>query len=159
MEHVNDIKLLDYVGGRLPVSETEQVRRHIAECSTCASRYREVLATWDALGEWRIDSAAHQVARRIEALAAGTGSQGRPGPKLLIPSSTTLVAALRIAAAIIIATTGGYILGRYSAPRSVPSTPAAVGGPRYLAALDFEWSSDLTWTVLDEDIASGANRQ
>ena len=159
MEHVNDIQLLDYVGGRLPASQTDQVRRHIAECDACANRYREALATWDALGEWRIDSSAHQVAGRIESLAAQAEFQQRPLRKVVMPLRNSLVAALRIAAAIIIAISGGYVLGKYSTPQNVPDIPAAEAGPRYLAALDFEWSSDLTWTVLEEDTAGGANRQ
>jgi len=159
MEHVNDLKLLDYVGGRLPAAESEQVRRHIAKCSACASRYREALATWDALGEWRIDPSAHQVAGRIETLAAQAESQQRPKRTMLIPLRDSLVAALRIAAAIIIATSGGYVLGKYSTPQNAPITPMVETGPRYLAALDFEWSSELTWTVLEENTAGGANRQ
>lgn len=159
MEHVTEIKLLDYVGGRLPASETEQVRRHIVECSACANRYRQALAMWDALGEWQIDSSAHQIAGRIEALARQGESRQRPGPKVLIPLRDSLASTLRIAAAIIIAITGGYILGKYSAARPVPEAPTADGGPRYLAALGFEWSSDLTWTVLEEETPSGASRQ
>ncbi len=159
MEHVTEIKLLDYVGGRLPASETEQVRRHIVECSACANRYRQALAMWDALGEWQIDSSAHQIAGRIEALAKQAESQPRPEPRVLMPLRDSFVAALRIAATVVIAISSGYVLGKYSASRPVPEAPTADGGPRYLAALGFEWSSDLTWTVLEEETPSGASRQ
>jgi anti-sigma factor RsiW len=160
MKHVNNIKLLDYVAGKLPVSEAEQVRRHIVECSDCASRYREALATWGALGEWRVDPSAHLIAERIETLTIeNVPERQQQPPKAMIPLRSSFVAALRIAAAVIIAATCGYVLGKYSAPRSAPEPPAAGGGPRYLAALDFQWSSGLTWTVLEQDAASGANRQ
>jgi anti-sigma factor RsiW len=159
MEHINNILLLDYVGGRLTPSESEQIQRHLAECSVCASRCHEVQVTWEILGEWQVDSAAHEIAERIETLAIENVPQQQPEPKTFVPLRSSFVAALRIAAAVIIATTGGYILGKYSAPRSAPEAPAAGGGPRYLAALDFQWSSELTWTVLEQDTSSGANRQ
>jgi hypothetical protein len=114
---------------------------------------------WDALGEWRIDSAAHQVAGRIETLSAQTKLQQHPERKVLIPLRDSLFAAIRIAAAIIIATVGGHLLGRYSAASNEIIAVISTEKPQYLAALDFEWSSDLTWTVLEEDNAGGANRQ
>lgn len=159
MEHVNDITLLDYVGGRLPAAEADHVRRHLAECSACAARYRDTLAMWDALGEWRVDSSAHQIADRIEELTTKAEPTQDMGKTVLMPIRVTLFAALRIAAAIIIAISAGYALGMYTAPRNVSTPPAAETTPRYLAALDFQWSSDLTWTVLQEDTSGGANRQ
>jgi len=150
---------LDYVAGRLTAPESEQVREHIAACSACASRSRETAAVWNALGKWQVDTSGHEVATRVETLAAGS-PPGRQ-PRLTAPVSfrKSVFAALRIAAAIIIAVTGGHLLGRYSAPRSGADAPAADSGPRYLAALGFEWSSELTWTVLEEDAPSGANQQ
>lgn len=159
MEHINDIKLLDYVGGKLAAAESEQVQRHISECTTCASRYQEALATWGALGQWRIDSSTHQIAGRIEALASQAESEQRTERRVLLPMRYSLFSALRIAAAIVISIIGGYMLGRYTAPRNVPNMPGSEAAPRYLAALDFEWSSDLTWTVLQEDTTGGVNRQ
>jgi anti-sigma factor RsiW len=154
MEHISEIILLDYVAGRLEASESEQVRQHIAVCSDCASRHENIAQTWDALGHWQIDSSAHQVADHIEALAAESQSR----PKIFISLRSPATAALRIAAAVILAVAGGHWLGRYG----VPSTPPPAGpdeGPRYVAALGFEWSSGLTWAVLEEDNPGGMNQQ
>ncbi|UCC99085.1 MAG: zf-HC2 domain-containing protein [Phycisphaerales bacterium] len=155
MEHVGEIRLLDYVAGRLGASESQQVRRHIAECKACASRCREATETWNTLGHWQIDSLTHQVADRIEALAA----EREPGRKVLISFGSSAAAALRIAAAVILAAGGGHLLGRYSGPPNTPQPAAPDEGPRYVAALGFEWSSGLTWAVLEEDNAGGVNQQ
>ncbi len=150
MEHISEIKLLDYVAGRLPGSEIEHIRRHIAQCGDCATRCRQVRQMWDALGKWQIDSSAHQIADRVEALAAESKSQRRPLHKVF--------AVLRIAAAIILAVGGGYLLGRFTTSSSEPTAIISTDKPHYLAALGFEWSSELTWTVLEEDVQSGANQ-
>jgi anti-sigma factor RsiW len=159
MEHISDLKLLDYVAGRLTAPESEHVREHIAACSACASRRREAAAVWNALGKWQVDASAHPVAGRIEALAAESPPDRQPRLTALLPFRKSVLAVLRIAAAIIIAVTGGHLLGRYSAPRSAPGAPTADSMPRYIAALGFEWSSELTWTVLQEDVPGGANLQ
>ena len=150
MEHISDIKLLDYVAGKLAGKEIEQVRWHIAECADCASRYQQARLLWHTLGKWQVDPSAHQIAGRVEALAAERQSQHRPVHKVF--------AAFRIAAAIILAIGGGHLLARFSAPSNEPTAIISTDKPQYLAALGFEWSSELTWTVLQEDVQSGANQ-
>jgi anti-sigma factor RsiW len=159
MEHISDIKLLDYVGGKLAAQESEQVRRHIAECSGCAGRHQQTRQMWGALGAWQVDSSAHQIADRIEVLAGESELQRRLARKALVPSRGSLLAALRIAAAIIIGGGGGHLLGRFTAPSGESTPVISTDKPQYLAALGFEWSSELTWTVLQEDVQNGANQQ
>ncbi len=158
MEHISEIKLLDYVADKLPASESEHIRRHIAQCSDCASRCQQVRQMWDTLGNWQVDSSAHQVADRIEALAAESESRRHSKRKVLIPWPSSVLAVVRIAAAIILAVGGGHLLGRFTTPSSEPTPTISTDKPQYLAALGFEWSSDLTWTVLEEDVQSGANQ-
>ena len=159
MEHISEIKLLDYVAGKLAGAETEQVRRHIAECSDCASRHQQTRQMWDTLGAWQVDSSAHQIADRIEALAVESKPQRRPERKVSIPFRSSVLAAFRIAAAIILAIGGGHLLGRFSAASNEPTAIISPDKPQYLAALGFEWSSELTWTVLEENAQNGANQQ
>ena len=159
MEHISEIKLLDYVAGKLAPSETEQVRRHIAECADCAGRHQKTRQMWDTLGKWQVDSSAHHIADRIEVLAAESKPQRRPERKALVPFRSSVLAALRIAAAIILAVGGGHVLGRFTAASSERTATISTDKPGYLAALSFEWSSELTWTVLQEDAQSGANQQ
>jgi len=157
MEHISEITLLDYMAGKLAADESEPVRRHIAECSACASRHQQTRQMWDTLGEWQVDSSAHQVADRIEVLANESERQRRPERKILIPLRSSVLAAFRIAAALILAVGGGHLLGRFSAASDEPTAVISTDKPRYIAALGFEWSSELTWTVLDEDAQSGAS--
>jgi anti-sigma factor RsiW len=159
MEHTTEIELLDYVAGRLAASETDQVRRHIAECADCAGRYRQTRQMWDTLGKWQVDSSDHQIADRIQALAAESKPQRRPEPRVFFPFRGSVLAALRIAAAIILAVGGGHLLGRFTAASNEPTAIISTDKPRYIAALGFEWSSELTWTVLEENEESGANPQ
>jgi anti-sigma factor RsiW len=158
MEHISEIRLLDYVAGRLPGAESELVRRHIAECADCASRHQQTLETWETLGKWQVDSSAHQIADRIEALSAESKHQRRPEPRVFFPLRSSVLAAIRVAAAIILAVGGGHLLGRFTAASNQQTATISTDKPGYLAALSFEWSSELTWTVLQEDAQSGANQ-
>lgn len=154
MRHIDDSEIYQYVSGGLPEAKVQQIRRHVAECEACRSRYQDAVALWDTLGRWQVDSSGHQIADRIEALAAKTEPDQREKKTGTIPFIRSFASAFRIAAAIIIAIGGGHLLGRYSLPRSKPVPSVTQDRPKYVAALDFEWSSELTRTVLEEDTAS-----
>ncbi len=151
MRHISDSEIYQCLSGGLPEAKVQQIRRHVAACEVCQSRYRDAVALWDTLGRWQVDSSSHQVADRIEALAAETESDRRKNRMRTIPFIQSFASAFRIAAAIIIAIGGGHMLGRYSLPRSRQVTSVAQDRPKYVAALGFEWSSELTWTVLEEE--------
>ena len=70
-------------------------------------------------------------------------------------SHTPSRTAARVAAAIILAIWGGHLLGEYGQSPSTPDVPMPQEKPRYVAALGFEWSSELTLTVLDEETTPG----
>jgi len=154
MRHIDDSEIYKYVSGELPEAKVRQIRRHVAECEDCQSRYQDAAALWDTLGSWQIDSSGHQIAGRIEAIAAKTEYERRESRTRTIPFIRSFASALRIAAAIIIAIGGGHMLGRYSLPRNKPVASVTQDKPKYVAALGFEWSSELTWTVLEEDTIS-----
>jgi len=154
MRHIDDSEIYKYISGGLPEAKVQQIRRHMAECEACRSRYQDAVALWDTLGFWQVDSSGHQIADRIEALAAKTESDQRENRTRKIPFIRTLGAIFRVAAAIIIAIGGGHLLGKYSLPRSNSATFVTQDRPKYVAALGFEWSSELTWTVLEEETVS-----
>jgi anti-sigma factor RsiW len=154
MRHIDDSEIYQYVSGGLPEAKAQQIRRHIAECEACRSRYQDVVALWDTLGIWQVDSSGHQIAGRIEAIAAKADSDQRKSWARTVPFVRSFASAFRVAAAIIIAIGGGHLLGRYSLPRSKPVLSVAQDRPKYVAALGFEWSSELTWTVLEEETIS-----
>ena len=159
MEHLSDIELIEYVAGRLPATKSKQVRQHIARCKECSSRWKDTLEVWNTLGQWQIDASTHQVADRILVSAAKIERDRRQRRTALIQLRKSVSAALRIAAAIIITISGGYLLGKYSVRRNSSEASAADGEPRYIAALGFEWSSELTWAVLEEDVPNGVYQQ
>ena len=154
MRHIDDSEIYQYVSGGLPEAKAQQIRRHIAECEACQSRYQDAVALWDTLGRWQVDSSGHQIADRIEAIAAKIEPDQREPRTGTIPFIRSFGAIFRVAAAIIIAIVGGHLLGRYSLPRSTPVPSVALDRPKYVAALGFEWSSELTWTVLEEETVS-----
>ncbi len=154
MRHIDDSEIYQYVSGELPEAKVRQIRRHVTECEDCQSRYRDAAALWDTLGSWQVDSSGHQIADRIEAIAAKAESDRRESQTRTIPFVRSFASALRIAAAIIIAIGGGHMLGRYSLSHSRKVTSVAQDRPKYVVALGFEWSSELTWTVLEEETVS-----
>jgi anti-sigma factor RsiW len=153
MEHINDNELLEHVAGRLTEVRSRQLREHMAECPGCEKRYREAVDVWDSLGRWRVDPSGHEIADHIEAFAAENESGRRTDHARIIPFIRSFPAAIRVAAAILLAIGAGHFLGRYGQSRSTPDAAVSQEGPRYVAALGFEWSSELTWTVLDEEAA------
>lgn len=156
MEHISENKLLDYVAGKLADSESESVRRHMAQCPDCESRHHQTLDTWNLLGTWQVDTSAHQVADRLAVLVRQNETCGRPPIKAAIPWRVSMQGALRIAAAILIAAGAGHVLGRLTTASNEPTRIINTVKPRYLAALGFEWSSELTWTVLQDNAETGA---
>ena len=153
MEHVNDNDLLEHVAGRLPEAKSQRLREHVTGCPECEKRYRDAVDVWDSLGSWSVDPSGHEIADRIEALAIEDKS-GRQESKT-IPILRSTIAWLRVAAVIALAIIGGHLLGKYSLSRQTSNLPASQEEPRYVSALGFEWASEMTWAVLEEDETTG----
>ncbi len=153
MKHVNDIELIEYVAGKLTASRDEEVREHIVTCEECSKRWREAANMWDTLGQWSVDTAGHDVAGRITALAEKTerSQRHREKAKAHVLWARLLPKILRVAASIIITVGVGHKLGKYSVMGDIPRATASKNEPEYLAALGLEWLSELTWLVLEQD--------
>ena len=154
MKHIDDSEIYQYISGGLSDAKVQQIRQHMVECEVCKNQYREAVALWDTLGQWRVDSSGHQIADRIDAFASRIESERRESRAGTISFMRSFGSIFRVAAAIIIAIVGGYLLGRYTLPRSTPVPPVAQDRPKYVAALDFKWSSEVTWMVLEDEAAS-----
>ena len=158
MEHISEIELIEYIAGRLIASRQDVVREHIKACEECCGRWRGAVETWNALGQWNVDPADHDVASRIVARAEEAGINRK---QLRLPRTLRvglLPTALRVAASIIVAIGVGHTLGRYSATGSMPSVSPSINRPEYLAALGLEWSSELAWLMLEDESPNGGNR-
>ena len=151
MKHIENSELLEFISDRLPDAKIQQLERHMADCAKCRKRYQDIVDVWETLGQWQVDSSGHEIADRIEALAAKNESDQLESHTKIIPFISSFKAALRIAAAILIAIGGGHLLGRYSVSRKTTEIPVSQEKPRYVAALGFEWSSELTWVALEEE--------
>jgi len=151
MKHVNDIELIEYMAGNLTESRDGEVREHLAACEECSERWREAANMWDALGQWSVDTADHDVAGRITALAEKTNRDQRQRKKLQVLQLGFLPVVLRVAASIIIAVGVGHRLGKYSVTGKMEPAAVSKNRPEYLAALGLEWSSELAWLILEDD--------
>lgn len=151
MKHVNDIELIEYVAGKLTASRKEEVREHIAACKECSYRWREAVEVWNALGQWSVDTAEHDVTQRITALTEEAERGQKQHKVARDPQIGFLSTMVRVAASIIIALGVGHKLGKYSVTGSTPKTAVSENRPEYLAALSLEWSSELAWLILEDD--------
>ena len=151
MKHVNDIEMIEYVAGKLTASRNEEVREHMAACEECSERWRKAVEVWNALGQWSVDTADHDVAGRITAIAEEEERSRKQYRKARDLRIGFLPAVVRVAASIIIAVGVGHKLGKYSVTGSTPKTAASENRPEYLAALGLEWSSELAWFILEDD--------
>ncbi|UCC23058.1 MAG: hypothetical protein JSW23_03060 [Planctomycetota bacterium] len=150
MEHIKDIELIEYVGGTLAAGRHRQLQKHITVCEGCAERCQQMLATWDTLDNWDVDTAAHSIAGRIETLAAADKLAKRRFRTDYLPRARLLILAFRVAASIIIGIGFGYMLARWIVPQQPPATAASTDAPKYVDALGLEWSNGFVWSVLDE---------
>ena len=159
MEHINDIEMQEYIAGKLTDSGNAEVQEHIAACEECSVRWRKAAELWNTLGQWSVDTAGHDVAGRITALADQAEREQRQSEKTHVLRVGLLPVVLRVAASIIIAIGVGHKLGRYSVTGNAPRDPASQNRPEYLAALSLEWSSEFAWFILEDDSPNmGAER-
>ena len=150
MEHLNDIEILAYIGGDGDAQQQRRVTDHISVCNECAKRHDEMLRTWDALGEWTIDTAGRDISDSVLRRARQPDQHRNRKLPVGLPGNRFIAAAFRIAASIIIAVTIGAMAGARSANRELSAEAGITESPNYLAALSLQWSSDLNWSVLEE---------
>jgi anti-sigma factor RsiW len=159
MKHLDDIELIEYAAGNLTEPRAAEVREHIAACRQCSQRVQETDKLWETLGHWDVETAGHDVAGRISAMADETRLRIMPQRSTHAVRKRFLLQALRVAASIIIAIGLGNKLGRYSITGRKPQTASSQQKPEYLAALGLEWSSGLAWLVLEEEPAETGGDQ
>ncbi len=150
MEHINDIELMDFIAGRLTASRSEEIEKHIAKCSGCSERRQEAEKLWNTLGKWDVDTTSHDIAGRVLASAKNSKLNYRQDGQPNIIKGNFWVDVLRIAASVIIAVGVGQKLGKLSTVQKTPQAVPLQTGPKYIAALGLEWSSELTWLIMDE---------
>ena len=150
MEHIKEIELTEFVAGRLTVSRSEEIAKHLAECPECSKRSREADKLWNTLGQWNVDTAGHDITSRIFDSAKALQSDRKQDKQPNIIKGDFWVDILRVAASIIIAVALGQKIGKLSAGQTTPPSVQTQAMPKYIAALGLEWSSEFTWLIMDE---------
>jgi len=145
MKHISDIELIEYVAGNLAESRAVEIQGHIADCPQCSQRVEQIQKLSDTLGAWEVETAGHDVAERVAALAQC--EQHSAAHERVMKFMPQL---LRVAASIVIAIGLGHKLGEYSIEGKKPQIASSTEKPEYVAALGLEWSSELTKLVLDD---------
>ena len=159
MKHVNDIEIQNYITGKLTTSEKRELQEHLAICEECSDRWHKAVEVWDALGQWDVDTTGRDLTERIIAIAGREGQDSIKHNNIHKLWKEFLPAALRVAASIIIAVGVGHKLGKYSVTGNIPKVAASQNKPEYLAALGLEWSSELTWFILEDDTSNMGKQQ
>ena len=151
MEHLNDSELMEFISGGLATTRSEEVKKHIAECPECSERYREAAKVWDTLGRWDIDTAGHNIADKILALVKESQIGREKDQQSHIVKGDFWKDVLRIAALIVIAIGIGQKIGRIGTDQNEVPATTLQNRPLYIAALGLEWSSELTWLIMEDD--------
>lgn len=146
MEHITEIQLIEYVAGNLEGEAAREVDAHVEQCSECAKACVEVGRTWEAADLWQVDVDTNEGAQEFADKVIALNSKER---SLSIRSKVVQVA-WRYAASILIAVSLGAMLGNKSGVKD-SEVHFGQNNPEYLAALSMQWSSDLTWTILEQD--------
>jgi anti-sigma factor RsiW len=157
MEHLSGIEIIEYVAGNSTGPRTLDVRKHIAECPQCAKHVEQAQKLSNALGVWIVETAGHELADRVAALAQEAKDSKTAAARELIVRF--MPQAMRVAASIIIAIGLGYKLGEYSVEERKSQLAYSAEKPKYVAALGLEWSSGLARLVLEEPPAETGAEQ
>ena len=146
MKHVNEIQLIEYVAGNLPREAASNLESHIKQCSQCANTLSELTQTWQVASQWQPDIDTLDTPQQFAENVLARDKKHRTNSM----RTKIIQMSFRYAASILIAVTFGIMLGRQSVS---PDTVYSFGqnAPEYLASLSMQWSSDLTWTILEHD--------
>lgn len=103
------IQLLD---DELPPLDAIRLRRHLDCCEVCRQKFRDLNATWQTLGAWKVPPAPAGFTGRVLAAASAPAAREAPWRRALgFAAAAALAAAIGIAAALLV-------------PRSVPQVAA-----------------------------------
>ena len=148
MEHAREIELIELAARRLEAEREEVVLAHLKDCPVCQTKLQEIQRTWDLLGAWQVQPAAHGDVTRLT--ASSESQNERPAGFIVrFPGIRT---AARIAAAIAVSVLIGYAGGR----RSIRPVPPGAGmePPPYFSVLGFEVGDNFSSLVLQDGSSS-----
>ena len=142
MEHLNDITMLEMLGGHIPEPDQQTLRDHIENCPACQIRRQEFSRTWADLDALKADASQRDLTDRIK-LAITSPSHSR----WYIDSKPLL----RIAASVLAATALGYFAGKFSVQHSEEYLQTSAAQVLYLDTLLPSSSTGWADPILETD--------
>ena len=128
MRHPTDIKMMEFIGGRLPPDQRERTIEHLASCQACQSRHQEMTEVWDVLGQWEVSPGEHDLQERVLAAASADRTIRFPGAR-----RQWMLVTLKTAASIVLAVGVGYAAAKWD--RSALAPPPSNIEQRVAASL------------------------
>lgn len=142
--HISDMMLIELAGGQLPTDTAAQVTEHLAQCTSCARRYRQFEQTWQLLGQWQPVAQSDP----LPAMSLGASdSYKEPAVIAAIGPRFSLAGALRVAAAMLLAAGLGAAAGMLG----TGTTSQPVSQQHESAA----WLEQTPWQIWHEPTPAG----
>ena len=142
MKHVGDLKLVEFISGKLQADKKGMVSSHLKLCPDCAQKAEELKKTWDILGQWDIEVEDYKVDYKIHEKIEDEKIR-MSSPFKIFRINTSLL--LRTAASILIAAMFGYAAARFS----INDVGHNKQPPEYLSTLGLEMSTGFSQVVLE----------
>lgn len=151
MKHITETEWNEYLAQTAGPERTAEIEAHSAQCPLCRARMQECQKVPRLLDRWQVNTAGHDISAKISHTLRSSAISPRWTNRR---QPQVWRYAAQLAATVLIAVSLGWLVGRNSADRLLArrqETPLAAEQPGYLAALDLQFASDLTWSVLDTD--------
>ena len=159
MKHINDIELIQYVGGKLAMPRHKEVQDHISNCDECAQRWQEMVRTWDTLAKWDVDTASHSMTGSIQAMAGKVRRSEGHAYTHHLPLRGFFAKIFRVAASIIIGISFGHLVDKWNISNENPRTEVSIEVPKYVRALALECSTGFVQSMLEEKTSEAEEEQ
>ena len=148
MEHINETEWNALLAGTCTPDQSAWIDEHVEQCPECRQRTQSIHDVEDRLAHWQVNTAGHDVSVRVMQAVLNETSSFRPSWHRRIVSY-----ALKAAALLLIGAGLGFWAGNQSAQQYIAKQAGGLveTEPSYLAAIDLQLASGLTWSVLSDN--------
>lgn len=152
MEHINETEWDHYLAGLCSPERAAWIDAHVDTCADCTAAMQQALAVHAMLGNWQVNTAGHDITDRLTATIDQI-SETRRRQRTYRLTRRIISWSVPVAAALLIGISLGHLAGKSSAQTHIAQQQGTVikTQPHYLAALNLQFASDLTWSVLEDD--------
>ncbi len=152
MKHVNETEWNEYLAGVCETDRAAWIDAHVKDCPTCEVARQRAIALDKMLGDWQVDTAGRSVADNVLQAVESNAKIAEAASRRSLYRRIWRVTG-RVAAAVVLGVSLGHWAGKSSAHNHIANREdtAVETKPGYLAALDLQFASDLTWSVLEDE--------